>query len=490
MRRDETLEAYIAYDHTWNNKHSFGAMVGYSWQHFYHESNNLSIAPDQSKTYNDTHNKFEHYLVSFFGRLNYSYDNRYLITATLRADGTSRFDNNRWGLFPSVALAWNVKNEHFLKNVDAVSALKLRLSYGQTGQQDVAGDSYPSIGTYYTATQGGWYKFGDEIIKPIMPREYNTDLKWETTTTYNIGLDFGFLNNRLTFSVDGYWRKTKDLLNYTPVAAGSNLKNFLNANIGTLENKGVELDINYVAIQTRDWYWQIGVNGAYNQNKITKLTSNDADESYRGVDTGGIAGGTGNTIQKYMTGYPAPTFYVYKQVYDTDGQPIMGAYEDLNNDGKIDEGDKYYCKQAAPKFTIGLNTTLCYKNWTLAISAHSNLGNYVYDNNLARLSLITDLWTNNFVANRTPQGVKDGFTKVQYHSDYYIRNASFFKLDNITLGYDFQLPKDMKLNLFATVQNVCVATRYSGVDPEVFNGIDSNLWPRPRTYMIGLKFNF
>lgn len=489
LRRDQTLEFYGAYDHTFG-KHSAGLMVGYSWQHFYHQSNNLSKVQDGSKTLSDTHNKFEHYLVSFFGRANYGFDNRYLLTATLRYDGTSRFDNNRWGLFPSVALAWNAKNESFLKNAGALSTAKLRLSWGQTGQQDVAGDSYPSIGTYYTAIQGGWYMFGNQLIKPIMPREYNTDLKWETTTTYNVGFDLGFMDDRVKVSVDGYFRKTKDLLNYTPIAAGSNLKNFLNANIGTLENKGIEVDITYIPIQTQDWFWQIGVNGAFNQNKITKLTSNDADETYTGVDTGGIAGGTGNTIQKFMTGHPAPTFYVYKQVYDSEGHPIMGAYEDLNGDGKIDANDKYYCKQAAPKFTLGFNTTLTYKNWTFAASAHANLGNYVYDNNLARLSLINDLWTNNFVSNRTPQGVKDGFTKVQYFSDYYIRNASFFKLDNVTLGYDFHLPKDMRLNVFATVQNVCVASPYDGIDPEVFNGIDSNIWPRPRTYILGVKFNF
>ncbi|MDD7082271.1 MAG: TonB-dependent receptor [Bacteroidales bacterium] len=488
-RIDKTLEAYLAYNKDFNKDHHFDIMAGYSWQNFWNESSNYEVALTDGTIYKESYPKSEYYLISFFGRLNYSYASRYLLTASLRYDGTSRFANNKWGLFPSVAFAWNIKNENFLKDVNALSALKLRLSWGQTGQQELNAGDYPTLATYKENKVGSYYYFGNQLVIPTTALPYNADLKWETTTTYNAGIDLGFLDGRLTASVDGYYRKTTDLLNYTPVPAGSNLKNYLDANIGTLENYGVELDLNYIAIQNKDWFWQIGLNGAWNKNKITQLTTND-NEDYKGVDTGDISGGVGNKIQKYMVGYPVNTFYVYQQIYDTEGNPIMGAYVDRNGDGKIDLNDRYFYKKAAPDVTIGFNTTLSYKKWTLAVSAHANLGNWVYDNNSSRLSLMTDLWTNNFVANRVPQAAKDNFTTAQYFSDYYVRNASFFKLDNITLGYTFGLPKDMTLNLFGTVQNVCCASGYKGIDPEVFNGIDNNIWPRPRTYVVGLKFNF
>ena len=238
-----------------------------------------------------------------------------MATVTVREDGTSRFQNNKWGLFPSVALGWNIKGEQFLKNEKAVSNLKLRLSWGQTGQQDLNAGDYPTLASYQTNLTGSYYQFGDRLIIPISPLGYNADLKWETTTTYNVGIDYGFLNDRIYGTVDVYYRDTKDLLNYTPVPAGSNLKNYLSANIGSLVNKGVEVELNGVAIQTSAWNWTIGVNGAWNANKITKLTASDS-ESYKGVATGGISGGVGNTVQRYMVGYPVNTFYVYQQVYD------------------------------------------------------------------------------------------------------------------------------------------------------------------------------
>ena len=489
LRRDHTLEFYGAYDKTFAEKHTVNLMAGYAWQHFYHHSAGLATSVDKNTLYSDYYNAFENYLVSFFGRANYGFAEKYLLTATVRYDGTSRFSNNKWGFFPSVAFAWNVKNESFLKNVDALSIAKVRLSYGQTGQQDVAGDSYPTLPTYYTNQIGSYYYFGDQIIVPIRPDGYNADLKWETTTTYNAGIDLGFLNDRFTISADAYYRKTSDLLNYTPVASGANLKNYLNANIGTLVNKGIEVDMNWIIVQRQDLFWQFGVNGAYNHQKITKMTTNDGD-GYKGVDVGGIAGAVGNTIQKHMTGYAPNTFYVFQQIYDVDGRPIMGAYVDRNNDGVVDEEDKYYYKSPHPKVTLGFNTSLNWKQWNFAASAHANLGNYVYDNNSSQLSLLTDLWTNNFIANRIPQGVKDGFIKAQYFSDYYIKDASFFKLDNVTVGYTFALKNDMALNLFGTVQNVLIISPYDGLDPEIFGGIDSNIWPRPRTFVIGAKFNF
>ena len=491
-KRDMTLEAYADYTKE-INKHSFGVMAGYSWQHFYTESNSQSLTqPDpvagSQATLSEFHNKSEYFLVSFFGRANYNYDNRYMVTATVRWDGTSRFTNNKWGFFPSVALGWNIKGESFLKNSKAVSDLKLRLSWGQTGQQDI-GDVYQSIPTYQTNLIGSYYMFGGNVIVPITPNGYNADLKWETTTTYNVGIDYGFFNDRLFGTLDVYYRETTDLLNYTPVAAGANLTNYLFANIGSLVNKGVEFEITGIPVQTQNWNWTVGANFAYNHNRITKLTTNDGD-GYTGVATGGISGGVGNTIQRHMVGYPANTFYVYQQVYDEQGAPIPGAYVDQNGDGVIDADDLYYLGQASPVWTIGFNTSVSWKNLTLAIAGHGNLGNMVYNNNASRLSLLSDLWTNSFVRNCMTAAPGWGFTNAAYLSDYWVEDGSFFKIDRITLSYLFDLGKGGNLNLFGTVQNVATFTNYSGIDPEVFGGIDNNMYPRPRTYIIGLKYNF
>ena len=491
-KRDMTLEAYADYTKE-INKHSFGVMAGYSWQHFYTESNSQSLTqPDpvagSQATLSEFHNKSEYFLVSFFGRANYNYDNRYMVTATVRWDGTSRFTNNKWGFFPSVALGWNIKGESFLKDSKAVSDLKLRLSWGQTGQQDI-GDVYQSIPTYQTNLIGSYYMFNGQVIVPITPNGYNADLKWETTTTYNIGIDYGFLNDRLFGTLDVYYRETTDLLNYTPVAAGANLTNYLFANIGSMVNKGVEFEITGIPIQTQNWNWTIGANFAYNHNRITKLTTNDG-EGYTGVATGGISGGVGNTIQRHMVGYPMNTFYVYQQIYDTEGAPIPGAYVDQNGDGVIDADDLYYLGQASPVWTLGFNTSVSWKNLTLAIAGHGSLGNMVYNNNASRLSLLSDLWTNSFVRNCMTAAPAWGFDQAAYLSDYWVEDGSFFKIDRITLSYLFDLGKGGNLNLFGTVQNVATFTKYSGIDPEVFGGIDNNVYPRPRTYIIGLKYNF
>ena len=499
-RRDQTLEFYADYNKT-IGRHTFDVMAGYSWQHFYKSSFGETYkadgtAPDAPGYFisNPKTSKTEYYLVSFFGRVNYAFDSRYMITATVRNDGTSRFSENKWGLFPSVALGWNISNEPFMRDVRAVSNLKLRLSWGQTGQQDLNAGDYPTLATYIYNELGSYYPFGSNVIVPITPAGYNADLKWETTTTYNAGLDYGFLDGRIYGSIDFYKRKTKDLLNWTPIAAGANLANYLNANIGDLENTGVEFEINAVPIQTKDWTWTIGFNTAWNKNKITRLTSDDEREDYYGVDTGGISGGVGVTCQVQQTGQPLNSFYVYQQVYDENGRPMEGVYVDRNGDGKVDSKDKYCYKKAAPDVTFGFNTAVSWRALTLAVSAHANVGNYVYANVESNGGSLRDLWLNNFVSNRHASAMATGFTEAQYLSDYYVRNASFLKLDNITLSYRFDLRKSskrpMNLSLFGTVQNVATISGYKGIDPEIFSGIDNNFYPRPRTYMLGLKFNF
>ena len=493
-RIDKTLEAYIAYNKD-IDKHHVDAMAGYSWQHFYNESTSYSYKlTDQSALSDKLNPKGELFLVSFFGRANYSYDNRYMVTATIRSDGTSRFQNNKWGLFPSVALGWNISNEEFLKGHPVLTTLKLRASWGQTGQQGVGG-YYDSQAKYYKNLLGSYYIFGGQVVNPLTALGYNADLKWETTTTWNVGLDFGFLKDRITMGFDAYVRKTTDLLNYIPVPALGNLTNYLNTNIGSLVNKGVEFEFNAMAVDTKDFTWSIGGNIAYNSTRITKLTASANDKT--GVETGGISGGVGNNIQMHQVGFPPNAFYVFEQVYDAEGRPIEGEYVDRDGNGTINNDDRYFYHKPAADVTLGLNTTLTYKNWTLAASGHGSLGNWVYNNVASDGEMIADCWTNNFNSNRLNSAAWSNFKQACYLSDYYVRDGSFFKIDNITLGYTFpqlfkstKLDRAMGLNIFATVQNVATFTKYDGLDPEVYSGIDNNLYPRPRTYVLGVKFNF
>ena len=492
-RIDKTLEMYAAYNKDFNGGHHFDAMAGYSWQSFYNRSTEYSYTLGSGKTLSDKQPAGELFLVSFFGRLNYTYGNRYMVTATLRRDGTSRFINNKWGLFPSVAFGWNISNEEFLKGNPVLTTLKLRASWGQTGQQGVGG-YYDTQPTYYKNDIGSYYMFGGNVYNPISSLGYNADLKWETTTTYNVGFDFGFLKDRITAGLDVYYRETTDMINWIPVPALSNLTNYLNSNIGNMINTGFELDVNAVAIDTKDWTWSLGANVAYNYNEITKLTASASDKT--GINTGGISGGVGNTVQQHQVGYAPSSFYVYQQVYDQDGRPLEGVYVDRSGDGKIDEADKYFYHKPAADWSVGFNTTLTYKNWTLAASGHGSFGNWVYNNTASDGEMFGDLWTNNFTSNRLSSSLVSDFNKAQYHSDYYVTNASFFKVDNVTLGYTFPAlckTKDgraLGLNIYATAQNVATITKYAGLDPEVFGGIDNNLYPRPRTYILGIKLNF
>ena len=487
-RQDKTLEFYLAYARELKEINSrFDILGGYSWQHFHNETTDFKRANDGSGTeFNYTPLfKTESYLVSFYGRLNYTFMDRYLLTATLRNDGTSRFQNNKWGLFPSVALAWRISEEPFLHNVDWLSNLKLRLGYGITGQQNIGQGDYPSIPTYHTNMGGSYYWFGNNVIVPITPKGYAAQIKWEETTTYNIGLDFGFWNNRINGSVDVYKRVTNDLLNYVPVAGLTNLTNYLLQNVGDMENKGIEVALNVVPIEKKDLRWEIGVNVAYNKNEITRLTASD-DPSYLGVETGGISGGVGNNIQIQKVGNPLNSFYVFQQVYDEAGKPLEGVYVDRNHDGQITDDDRYVYYKPDADVNIGLNTELSYKKWTLSASLRSSLGNYVYNNVQSEAEMKADMWTNNFIANRISSAPYTNFAQAQYKSDYYVQNASFLKLDRVTLAYNIC---DWARVHF-TAQNIFTITNYKGVDPEVAGGIDNNMYPRSRNFLVGASFNF
>lgn len=468
-------------------------MAGYSWQHIYRESTNDYFLPDKETSRKaGIVDKTEFYLVSTFGRLNYTLMNKYLLTFTLRDDASSRFSpDTRHGLFPSAAFAWKINEEPFMQDFSKLNDLKLRLGYGVTGQQDIVDNDYPYMARYESSQAGASYMFGDNAISLIRPRGYDSRIKWEETETYNVGIDYGFLNGRIAGSIDAYYRKTNDMINTIPVAAGTNFINELLTNVGNMTNKGIEFVINTKPVMSRDFSWDLGFNMSYNKNEITKLTR-FASASYKGVQAGGISGGTGNYIQMNSVGYPVKSFYVYKQVYNTDGNPIEGAYVDLNGDGQITTDDLYHFKKAAPDFIFGLTSKIMYKSWDFSFTARSNIGNYVYNNVKSTRENLSDSYYSGFLKNRMKSAIKTNFNSAQYISDYYIEDGSFVRIDNITLGYNLNKPFGTSVNarIFLTAQNPVLITKYSGLDPEIFDGIDKNIYPRPFTLLGGLTVNF
>jgi iron complex outermembrane receptor protein len=412
---------------------------------------------------------------------------KYLLTATIRNDGTSRFaPGNQWGLFPSLALAWKMKDESFLKNVNWLSDLKLRLGYGQTGQQDIPGGYYQYLPGFTTsgANNGAAYEFGSTWYQLIRPNYYNTTLKWETCTTYNVGLDFGFLNQRFTGSIDAYKRVTTNLLNSIPVAAGTNFTNNLISNIGSLENKGLELTLGGRPVVSRDFTWDVNFNASYNYNDVIQLTR-AGTVNYPGIPAGAISGGTGNNIELIAVGHPLGAYYVYHQLYDSKGMPIEGAYGN---------GGLYISKHTGtPPVTMGFSSKMNYKNWFFNFAMHADIGNYNYNNTAAgQDGLVYSYISLGYLSNTTHSAVATGFNTIQYFSDYFIQNASFLRMDNMTLGYNFNnfFNSKLKASLYGTVQNPFVITKYKGLDPEVNGGIDNNVYPRPRIFILGLRVNF
>lgn len=495
-KKNKLLEFYFNYNKEIKSIDSkVDVVAGYSWQDFWRSNSDSA-----TKSYDGSFEKgpakqdlTQYRLLSYFGRINYTFKDRYLLTMTLRRDGSSRFSpNNRWGLFPSAAFAWRMTEESFFKQFDKLSNLKLRLGYGVTGQQELGIGDYPYQPNYTISNGQASYQFGDKYYQTIRPAAYDANIKWEETTTYNVGLDFGFFNNRLTGSVDGYIRKTKDLLNEIDFPAGSNLKNRLVTNIGSLENKGVEIALDGIIVSNTNWNWQLSANAAYNKNEITKLIDSN-DPSYQGVFTGGISGGTDNKVQVHRPGYAASSYYVLEQIYDKNGKPIEGAYVDQNKDGKITDDDRIIYKNPTPDWTFGFGSNLKYKNWSLGMNARLSLGNYVYNNIESDKGAVQGIVSSlNNITNRVSYLTDAEFFKPQYKSSYFVQDASFFKLDNVTLGYDFGKVFQSKMNvyLYTTVQNVFTITDYKGLDPEIYGGIDNNIYPRPRTFLLGLNVNF
>ena len=524
LQRNTSFEFYLNYRKEFEAiKSNVDATAGYTWQHmdyFGHSNsylaslgfnnisyadgaytltrNNRAVGADGKEWY--VHDELNGQpdsrwgnplqLLSFFGRVNYTFDNTYLLTVTLRDDATSRFHKDtRWGLFPAVALGWKITNMDFMESTrDVLNEAKLRLGWGVTGQQDI-GQYFGYLPVYTSSTnQGFQYIWNGQWIAPLYPNAYDENLKWEETTTWNAGLDLAFLNNRITASVDWYLRETEDLLAYTPVA-GMNTANYMTRNIGSLRNVGIEATVGAKPVVTKDFTWNTSVNVAWNRNKITALTG-DAETSQ--IQARDVPTGTGGGLQYHLVGEPAFSYLVYQQVYDAAGNPVEGQYVDQNADGIINDDDKIIYHSPDPKMTFTWNNSFNYKNWDLGISLRANLGNYVYNApryDRTRLDGVSGYMLTNLMRDEYLFSTTDGNLAL---SDYFVENASFIRCDNITLGYTFPelLNNALKLRLFGAVQNPFVITKYKGLDPEVFSGIDNNMYPRPITCTLGVVATF
>ena len=505
---------------------TFDVMAGYEWQHFYREgeseyrglirfdSNGDKIIDETDDYYNHikpdaSRWKTESYLVSFFGRFNYSYDNKYLLTGTLRRDGTSRFSSkngNRWGLFPAFAFAWKMHEESFIQEIKSISEMKLSLGYGVTGQQDINQGDYPYIPVYTRNINGAYYQFGNDYVYTSRPDAYNSKIKWESTSTYNARIDVGFLSNRITSSLEYYYRRTDDLINVVQVPAGTNFKNKVISNVGSLSNKGIEFSINAKPISKKDITLDLGLNVTHNQNEIIKLTTGSGEGYY--LPSGGTFQGA---VQVHTMGQPANSFWVYKQQYDANGLPIeegapnpaggtykaTDAFVDIVKDSIINDKDRYYYNSANPDLMLGFAAKLIYKNFDIGFTLRSNIGNYVFNgiaagsNNIGTAGVFSLGFLGNKLRSATVTNFQ-GTSSNTFMSDYYIEDASFVKCDNITIGYSFK--KIAKVisggRVFATVQNPFVFTNYTGMDPEISGGIDHTIYPRPLMSIVGLSLSF
>jgi TonB-dependent starch-binding outer membrane protein SusC len=499
--KNKFLEVYLNYVKDVKNINSrFDLTAGYGY--YDNLSTNYSFADyfaDGTKRKNSdppfNFDKPQNRLISFYGRFNYGFKSKYLITVNARTDGSSRLNpDNRWITYHSEAIAWRISEEAFLKNSKAINELKLRAGYGITGQQDGI-SNYSYLANYGISNQTAQYQLGNDYYNMYRPIAYNANLTWEQTATTNIALDYGLFNNRITGSVDFYLKETKDLLNEVGQSAGTNFAPIALANVGNMENKGVEFSMNTSIVRKKDVTVDFGYNVTFNRNRITKLTFSE-EPGYEGQRFGGRSGGTGGTILINSVGYNRGAFYVFKQVYDAAGKPIDNLFEDLNRDGVITDKDLYRYKSANPDVFLGFNGNIGIKRWNAGFIARASLGNYMYNNVASGTGALRNFlnplgYLNNGSTDVLTSGFKGDGDKY-YSSDYYVQNASFFRVDNINIGYNFgkvfNNKADMRFNL--NVQNAFVITKYKGADPENNSGIDNNFYPRPRTFVAGVNLDF
>ena len=507
ISRSKVFEMYANYKKVWG-VHKLDLLAGYSWQNNFSATRNIAyfnvtdkpdLNPGETVDSRYLWYKSENFLVSFYGRINYSIDSRYVFTFTARGDGSSKFAKDyRWGFFPSGAFAWNIAQEPFAKGISEISTLKLRFSVGMTGQQDGIGD-YVHLARYNMSNNPSYqYNMGvNGFMNMLTPQAYDPMIRWETTTTYNVGLDYGFFHDRLSGSIDAYVAQTNDLLNSVQIPMGSNFGNSLMTNIGSIRNMGLEISVAGVPLHRGDWSMHVGMNATFQNSKFTKLNVTEDDNYY--VETGTISKGTGGYLCRQMVGYAPYTYYTYKQKYDADGRPLQNQFEDLDGDGVITEGDRYMTgKSPSPTFYYGVNVKLSWRDWDFGLNGHGAAGNWVF-NDFASANSTASLDLNSgSLPNQALLVKKTGFvapnSAQQWYSDYFLEHAYFFRLDDVNIGYTFRgigrWQSDIRLAF--GVQNVFVLTPYTGMDPEVTaeNGIDNTMWPRPRTYSIRLNVNF
>lgn len=489
---NKLFDGYLTFTNTFNEVHNLTAVVGHSYQSF--EYNNFSYNSENEEDGQQFEfiDKSKNVLLSYFGRLNYDFDSRYLITATFRADASSKLNpNDRWGLFPSVALAWNVTNEKFMSE-SFFNDLKFRIGYGEVGNVNGLGD-YLFLTRYTASTDTANYQFGynngvPAFFQTYRPEAVNDNLRWEIGRTFNIGVDFSILDSRITGLVNAYIRETQDLIATSTVDPFTNFSNTIQANLGDMENKGIEVGLKLTPIETENFKWSINTNAAFNDNTVTSLPGDQP--------VGGISTGVGNNVQVHKEGESPFSYYVFKQVYDENGRPIEGAYADLNGDNIINDADKYLYKDALADVTMGFNTDFSYKNWDLAIITRASFGNYVYNDVAAARGALNNVvpTTNNYLSNLSSDFYNTGFlnvTDTNALSDHFVEDGSFFKIDNITLGYNANnIFKNVNARFYGSLQNVAVFTKYDGIDPEINGGIDNNFYPRPRSFVLGVNFDF
>ena len=489
INRNLLLDAYLNYksDVDFLNSTEVDVTAGHSYQEFYTFSDVEGTEQDQFFDFPVDINRNS--LESYFARASFDINDKYLISGSIRADGSSRVaEQNRWGYFPAASIGWKIHNEDFLMDSNVISELKLRGGYGETGNYEI-GRNYGYLGIYTPSQGGARYQFGDTFFNTIRPEEYDENLKWESLINYNAGIDFGFFSNRLSGSVDAYYRETKDLIATVPVPAGANLSDQLLTNVGATVSKGIEIGLNGDLVRKEDFNWSLNYNLSFQELEITELSLGDDPNFF--IPQGGISGGVGNNIQLWKEGYDPTTFFVFRQVYNEQNQPIEGAYVDVNGDNQITEADKQAYKKATPDYYMGLTNTMNYKNLDFSFTFRGSFGNYIYNNTQSATGFV-QAGTNtpsDYYSNFNSNVLDSGFTNNQFFSDYYIQAADFVKLDNVSIGYSIPGEKvDFRASLTAT--NVLTFTDYEGIDPEVFGGIDNNFYPRSRRFVLGLNFTF
>ncbi|MCH3881995.1 MULTISPECIES: SusC/RagA family TonB-linked outer membrane protein [Tenacibaculum] len=481
---NKVFDAYLTYNKTFNDAHNLTIAAGHSYQSFEYDNYNFdSEAQEDGNTFEFV-DKSKNVLLSYFGRANYDYKGKYYLTATVRADASSKLNpNDRWGIFPSFAAAWSIHKEDFMEDA-FFNELKLRVGYGEVGNINGLGD-YQFLTRYNGSTDTANYQFGSAFYQTYRPEPINKDLRWEVGRTFNVGLDFAFLDRRITGSVNAYLKETNDLIASSLVDPFTNFGNRINANIGNMENRGLEFNLNTTPIKTEDLEWSVDYNISFNDNKITKLSVDQPQ--------GGISTGVGNNVQVHREGETANSFYVFQQVYDATGKPIEGVFVDRNNDSIINDDDKYINEDPFADILMGLNSSVSYKDWDLSIQTRASFGNYMYNDVAANKGIEVNATNNNILSNLHSDYYDSGFKIISDKtalSDHFVQDASFFKIDNITLGYTLDKMENTTFRFYGSLQNVLIITDYDGLDPEINLGIDNNFYPRPRSFVLGVNVNF